>query len=195
MARTKAFDESLAIDQAMNLFWEHGYEATSVRDLSMETGIGISSLYNAFGDKHNVYGAALDRYGEMERKQFAADLASGRPIKALLGEMFANLIDTLLADDGSRGSFTLNAAIELGGRDPAITRRLRAHFGAISDLLADRLGAAQEAGEIPRAAPPLELANYLLLGLYSLAVMVKIMPDRARLEAMAAITLSILDQP
>lgn len=193
MARTKTFDEDIAIDQAMNLFWEQGYEATSVRDLSTETGIGISSLYNAFGDKHNVYGAALERYAAMEREQFAADLAAGRPIRELLAGMYAELIDTLLTDDGTRGSFTLNAAIELGGRDPAITRRLRGHFEAISDQLAERLAEAQEADEIPSFNPPAEMAHYLLLGLYSLAVMVKIMPDRARLEAVAGITLSVLD--
>jgi TetR/AcrR family transcriptional repressor of nem operon len=194
MARTKTFDEGVALDRAMNLFWEQGYEATSVRELSMQTGIGISSLYNAFGDKHNVYGAALERYGAIERDQFASDLATGQPIKALLSGMFADLIDTLLADDGSRGSFTLNAAIELGGRDPAVTRRLRDHFEAISELLAARLAAAQEAGEVQSRLSPDELAQYLLLGLYSLAVMVKIMPDRARLETVAAITLSVLDR-
>lgn len=193
MARTKTFDESMAIDRAMNLFWEQGYEATSVRDLSFQTGIGISSLYNAFGDKHNVYGAALERYGEREREQFADELAASGPARELLAGIFAGLIDSLLSDDGGRGSFTLNAAIELGGRDPAVTRRLRVHFEAISELLAERLAIAQEAGEISAAHPPDELAHFLLMGLYALAVMVKIMPDRPRLEAQAAITLSVLD--
>ncbi len=90
-------------------------------------------------------------------------------------------------------AFTLNAAIELGGRDPAITHQLRAHFEAISGLLAERLAEAQRTGEIEATTPPDELAAYLLLGFYSLAVMVKILPDRAQLESAAAITLSVLD--
>ncbi len=195
MARSKAFDEDRALDGAMALFWERGYEATSMRDLTARAGISSSSLYATFGDKRELYGAALERYRALEQEQFAADLAVERPIRALLARMQADLIDTLLADDGTRGSFTLNAAIELGGRDPAVTRRLRAHFEAISGLLARRLAEAQRAGEIATALPPDELAAWLLLGLYSLAVMVKIIPDRARLEAAAAITLSILDHP
>ena len=193
MARSKAFDEGRALDGAMALFWEQGYEATSVRDLTARAGISSSSLYATFGDKRELYGAALERYRALEQEQFAADLASGQPVRVLLAGMVANLIDTLLVDDGTRGSFTLNAAIELGGRDPAITRQLRAHFEAISGLLARRLAEAQRAGEIEAATPPDELAAYLLLGIYSLAVMVKIIPDRPQLEAAAAIMLSVLD--
>ncbi len=193
MARSKAFDEDRALDGAMALFWEQGYEATSVRDLTARAGISSSSLYATFGDKRELYVAALERYRALEREQFAADLAGGRPIRALLADKFADLIATLLLDDGTRGSFTLNAAIELGGRDPAITHQLRAHFEAISDLLAERLAEAQRTGEIAATALPGELAAYLLLGFYSLAVMVKILPDRAQLESAAAITLSVLD--
>ncbi len=193
MARSKAFDEGHVLDGAMALFWEQGYEATSVRDLTARAGISSSSLYATFGDKRELYGAALERYRALEQEQFAADLVSGRPIRVLLAGMVADLIDTLLADDGTRGSFTLNAAVELGGRDPAISRQLRAHFEAISGLLAGRLAEAQRAGEIATALPPDELAAWLLLGLYSLAVMVKIVPDRAQLEAAAAIMLSVLD--
>ena len=194
MARTKAFNETEAIDQALDLFWRQGYEATSVRDLSLRTGIGISSLYNAFGDKHDVYGAALERYGEMEREQFAAYLAEPRPLRPMLADIFAELIDTLLSDGGSRGSFTLNAAIELGGRDPAVTSRLRGHFNAISRLLAGRLSEAQAHGEIAAGFSPDEMARYLLLGLYSLATLVRIDPDRTRLERLAGMILSILDR-
>lgn len=192
MARTKAFSEAEALDQAMTLFWEQGYEATSVRDLAGRAGIGLSSLYNAFGDKHDVYGAALERYRALERGQFAAILNASEAVRPTLAGLFAELIDILLSG-GGRGSFTLNAAIELGGRDPAITAQLRAHFDDIRELLAGRLAAAQAGGEISRARLPDELARYLLFGLYSLATMVKIYPDRQRLESMADMLLAILD--
>lgn len=192
MARTKAFSEAEALDQAMTLFWEQGYEATSVRDLATRAGIGLSSLYNAFGDKRDVYGAALERYRAMEREQFAAILDASSAIRPTLAGLFDELIDMLLSG-GGRGSFTLNAAVELGGRDPAVTAQLRAHFDDICDLLAGRLAAAQAAGEITAARRPDELARYLLFGLYSLAMMVKIYPDRQRLAGMAEILLAILD--
>lgn len=192
MARTKVFDEEATLDRAMALFWERGYEATSVRDLIAHAGISSSSLYATFGDKHDVYGAALDRYRLIEREQFAATLNGSEAIRPMLAAMFADLIDVLLAG-GNRGSFTLNAAIELGGRDEDITARLRDHFDDICVLLEDRLVAAQDTGEISDEHPPGELARYLAFGLYSLATMVKIYPNRAWLEGLARMILATLD--
>lgn len=193
MARTKAFDEYVALDRAMALFWEQGYEATSVRDLIARAGISSSSLYATFGDKHEIYGAALERYRALEREQFAALLSESQAVRPTLSGMFAGLIDTLMTQDGYWGSFTLNAAIELGGRDPAVTSQLREHFDDVCDLLAERLAEAQAHGEIPTRHVAADLARYLLFGLYSLAAMVKIYPDRVFLEKMAALTLAVLD--
>ena len=193
MARTKAFDESEALARAMGLFWEHGYEATSVRELAAWTGLSSSSLYATFGDKHDVYLAALDRYRAAELDEVRRVLSAPRPVRETLRAMFADLIDSLMADNGQRGSFTLNAAVELASRDVEVAARLRAHFDDIRTLLAARLSAAQANGEIAASHAPGELAHYLLFGLYSLATMVKVYPDRARLERTAVLTLAVLD--
>lgn len=192
MARTRAFDESEALARAMGLFWEQGYEATSVRDLTAGTGLSSSSLYAAFGDKHEVYLAALDRYRAAELEEVRRSLSVTRPVRDTLQSMAADLIDSLMAG-GQRGSFTLNAAIEVGARDRAVAERLRAHFDDVRDLLSARLAAAQAGGEVGARRTPDELAHYLLFGLYSLATVVKVYPDRLRLEQMAALTLSVLD--
>lgn len=194
MARTKAFNEGAALGEAMGLFWEQGYEATSIRDLSARAGISLSSLYATFGDKHEVYLAALERYRQEELDDVRGRLAQPRPLRETLRELFADVIAILLADAGRRGSFTLNAAVELGGRDPVVTDHLRQHFDDIRALLAERLAEAQVAGEIAAAAGATDLAHYLLFGLYSLALMVKLYPDRTRLEKTAALTLAVLDR-
>ncbi len=72
MARPKEFDESRALVDAMGLFWERGYEATTMRDVAARAGIALSSLYATFESKHALYLAALtqyrcDEYGEMAR--------------------------------------------------------------------------------------------------------------------------------
>lgn len=193
MTRRKAFDETSALEKAVDLFWDQGYEAASVRELSAATGLSHSSLYNAFGDKHDVYLAALERYRVQEREDFAATLAGQGAVRPLLASLFDALIDTLLADGTRRGSFTLNAAIELGGRDEAVAELLRRHFDEVSDLLAGRLASAQAQGEIGRRFPAEDLARQLLFGMYSLATMVKLYPDRALMEKSAELTLAMLD--
>ena len=67
MARPKEFDQDKALDKAMTLFWQKGYEATSIQDLVDHLGIGRRSLYDTFKSKHDLFIAALDRYQALNR--------------------------------------------------------------------------------------------------------------------------------
>ena len=194
MARTKAFAVSDALTAAMEPFWQHGYEATTMRDVSARTGVALSSLYATFGDKHTLYLATLDRYRRLEYDEMARLLAAPRPVRETLAEVFARLVANLMADPDRRGAFTLNAAVELGGQDAAVTAALRAHFDDVGALLGRRLAEAQADGEITTRFPPDDLARFLLFGLYGLAMMVKVYPDQAHLERTAAVTLAVLDR-
>ncbi len=60
MGRHKEFDQEKAVDQALELFWEKGYESTSIQDLCDHLGIHRGSLYDTFGDKHELFLACLD---------------------------------------------------------------------------------------------------------------------------------------
>ena len=74
MGRTKQFDEQRVLEQAMHLFWEHGYERTTYALLEQETGISARSLINAFGDKHELFLRALDCYHHRQQSAFQACL-------------------------------------------------------------------------------------------------------------------------
>ena len=82
MARPREFDEQAVLNAAMNLFWELGYQVTSMRDLAVETGLTSPSLYNAFGDKRALYlrvkciASTLDAIGSSARNH--ARIANGR---------------------------------------------------------------------------------------------------------------------
>ncbi|MDK1326491.1 helix-turn-helix domain-containing protein [Arthrobacter sp. zg-Y1143] len=62
MGRPRSFDRDAALDKAMRLFWERGYERTSINDLTRELGISAPSLYAAFGDKQELFDEAVARY-------------------------------------------------------------------------------------------------------------------------------------
>jgi TetR/AcrR family transcriptional repressor of nem operon len=193
MARQKKFDEATLLGRAMELFWRQGYEATSVRELNEHLNIRSSSLYNTFGGKRELYLAALAAYRRVEIQQTEARLAEASTARETLARLFSELADGLLADDSRRGSFTLNAAVEMGARDAAVARQLEAHFADVTALLARFLDAAQERGELSGEHAPDELAAFLLLNLYSLAALVKVGAGREEMERIIRITLSVLD--
>src|SRR4051812_45100840 len=60
--RPRSFDRDAALDRAMLLFWEHGYEATSLSQLTSAMGISPPSLYAAFGDKQALFLETVERY-------------------------------------------------------------------------------------------------------------------------------------
>src|SRR6266702_5721205 len=60
--RPREFDREAALEQAIDVFWRHGYEATSVSDLTAAMGINPPSLYAAFGDKEKLFLEAVERY-------------------------------------------------------------------------------------------------------------------------------------
>jgi TetR/AcrR family transcriptional repressor of nem operon len=194
MARPKEFNESRALVDAMGLFWERGYEATTMREVAARSRLAISSLYATFGSKHALYLATLDQYRRAEREEVVRLLAAPRPVRQALAELYERLIANLMADPARRGAFTLNAAVELGGQDEVVTAQLREHFDDVCALLVPRLAAAQAAGEIADRFEVDDLARFLLFGLYGLAMMVKVYPDRANLERTAAVTLAVLDK-
>src|SRR5580698_10311333 len=72
--RPKNFDRSVALQQAMKLFWERGYEGATFDDLTAAMGISASSFYNAFGSKEHLYQEATEAYMEAAGQWFAGEL-------------------------------------------------------------------------------------------------------------------------
>ncbi|MDG1858569.1 MAG: TetR/AcrR family transcriptional regulator, partial [Emcibacteraceae bacterium] len=62
VGRPREFDKDKVLKIIMNLFWENGYEATSLSEITSATGLKKGSLYSAFGDKHAMYLSAIDHY-------------------------------------------------------------------------------------------------------------------------------------
>ena len=83
MSRTREFDTDQVLDAAMQTFWRHGYEATSLADLMDATGLQKGSIYKACGDKHSLFVATLQRYLDGMYEDFTGLLAEKPPAEAL----------------------------------------------------------------------------------------------------------------
>ncbi len=93
MARPRQFDEEKVIESLMNVFWEKGYQATSMQDLVAASGLLKGSLYGAFGDKHAMYLAALKHY-DHTRIQGGIDMLNGDgSARQKIARLFDNVIE------------------------------------------------------------------------------------------------------
>lgn len=166
----------------MNMFWSKGYDGTSLDDLCDATGLGRSSLYAAFGDKHALLLRSLDRYHHFGIARIAAALARRVPIRRAIGDFIADHIDQIIAGPGRRGCFMGNCAAELARHDKAATERVRTSMIKVEELFRDALRKAQRRGEIATNSDVKAMARFLVAGIQGLRLVGKANPDRALLE-------------
>lgn len=193
MARQLEFDRDEALQRAMELFWAKGYEATTLNDLLAHTGIQRQSLYNAFGNKHELYLEALERYRGAEGRATLAPMFESGPIRDRLRRMYQNAIEEVLCDPARKGCFVTNATLELATRDEATGKLVSTNLAGAEQLFADALAEAQAKGEIPKHRDVRALARHFLNSLNGLRVTSKVTQDRQMLEGIAETALLVLD--
>lgn len=148
MARTPTFDERDVLDAAIETFWELGYEATSVEDLTQRTGLARSSLYNSFGSKDELFTAALERYVEQQVGARLGELEDGVEGAAAIRRFFAAIGDDDASGRTILGCLAANTIAELGLRGDVQRPVLDAYRTRIGTAFATALSRAEEAGEI-----------------------------------------------
>jgi TetR/AcrR family transcriptional regulator, transcriptional repressor for nem operon len=192
MAGKKAFLPEQALKKAMDLFWERGYEQSSVEDLVEYTGLGRGSLYDTFGDKHSLYLAALDQYCGRARENLATFRNQSGSLQEILESLFQSYIDHLTDDPARRGCFLVNASIELAPHDPEVFGRVQSAYDNIEETFYYLLIKAQGAGELAWTCDPHQIARFLLGTLISIRVLARNRADRAMLQDIVKTALLVL---
>ena len=193
MARPREFNEEAVLDAAVQCFWAHGYEATSVRDLIEKTGITGASLYNAFGDKRALYQRALDHYVEdsvLDRIRRCEALAP----REAIGAFFAEIVRRSLDDHQHKGCMLVNAALDVMPSDPGFQRILAAVLIRVEEFFLARIEAGQVNRTITRSLAAKTLARHLLGVLMGVRVLARVRPERALLEGVVSGALALLDR-
>ncbi|MFD5764908.1 TetR/AcrR family transcriptional regulator [Streptomyces sp. NPDC127049] len=194
MARTKEFDPDAALQAALDLFWARGYEATSMADLVEHLGIGRASIYATFGNKHELYMKALDRYLETRDPGLVEELSAPGPALPAVRAVVRRFAAEATAE-GVRltGCFVTNSAAELAPRDPVVARRVELSWEQVETLLHSALTRARAQGELPEGRDPRALSRLLLVLLQGVRVVGKASTDPARVRDAAEEALRLLD--
>lgn len=195
MARLKSFDEDRAIDAAVDCFWARGYEATSVRDLADAMGIGGASLYNAYGDKRELFALSLERYANRSMRERIARTemrhASPQAIVAFLGE----IVDRSVKDPDCKGCLLVNSALDVASRDAELGKVVAAYLAEIRAFFRRNLEAAQRAGDIDRTLDIDVVSAHLLGVVLAIRVLARTGARRALLESVAQPALDLIRPP
>lgn len=191
MARPKEFDIDQVLDRATELFWTKGYEETSMRDLEEGLGVGRQSLYSTFGDKRDLFLAALDRYAALQRERIAPLLAPDAGLGAIRG-YFATVFSPAACTAPRRSCMMLNSVVEFGQADPEVARRYMANQEHLAGAFRHALGGAVRKGELPASIDQNALALFLVSQMYGLVVLSKGGAAPATLERVVATALSAL---
>lgn len=191
MARPRNFDTTVVLDSAVKAFWRNGFDATAVETLCEETNLSPGSLYGAFGDKRELFLAALDRYMDQISSDAIRRIAA--PASGLEGirSYFANLVDAIVEGRRQRGCMLTNSLIELGDRDPAVASKVMLNLTRLETAFAGALTRAVAAGEIA-PDPGVNSAPYLVCLVQGLNVMANTRPSRQALTQTVASALRAL---
>jgi TetR/AcrR family transcriptional repressor of nem operon len=187
MPRPREFDVDEATTQAMKQFWSQGYEGTTVPHLVEATGVQRGSLYAAFGSKHALYLAALDRYQQQESAPIARAVRQvvqeGRPARETLRGLLLGMVDQAVDDPARRGCLMVNAITERAACDQDVARRGRQAMTAMTEAFTALLRVAQDRGELPQDRDVVALARFLVLTVQGLRITGVADPDRAALTS------------
>ncbi len=193
MSRPREFDDADVLEAATDRFWQHGYAATSVRDLGQAMGLVPASLYNAFGSKHALFARCLDRYLDGNMRERVARLEATKPPRAAIETFLNEIVSRSLADP--RGCLLVNSALEVAPHDAQVGAVIAARLAELEAFFRRCVAAGQRDGSIASRYPAEDLARLMLTTVMGLRVLARALPEPALLQGAARQALALLDPP
>lgn len=193
MARHKAFNTVDVIEEAMQVFWTQGYEATSLSDLTWAMGLSKSSFYETFGSKHDLFLVAIEHYKNTVTAKITDAVEINAPARRVIESLFDRALERILSDDGRRGCFLNNTAAAVAIHDAAAQSGVREGLGVMEDAIHQLVIRGQREMQINPAHDPRRLARFIISSLNGMLVIGKANPDREVLGDIAKVSLASLD--
>lgn len=179
-------DEALAA--ALGVFWEKGFDAASLTDLTEAMGITRPSLYAAFGNKEQLFKRALDLY-EREKLAYIGRAMTAPTAREVAEQLLHGVLD-LLTGDGIRGCLGVVSTMACNEAD-SIRDDLRARHESAQRVLVERFEKAETEGDLPAGITPQAIADYLRAIMQGLSVQARAGASRAELEKIVETSLAL----
>ena len=192
--RPLSFDRDAALEQAMRLFWRHGYETTSISDLTHAMGITAPSLYTAFGDKRRLFLEAARRYaGDPEAIREAIDgAATARDAAAML---LTNAVVVFTGEATPPGCLLASATASGSAASSDVQAVVAGYRRAICDRLQARIERDMANGALPNETDPATLAALVVTMVQGLSVLARDGASRGLLSGVVDASLRAWPDP
>jgi len=141
--RPRSFDEDTVLDAAVLVFWEKGYDGTSIEDLTTAMGINRPSLYATFGGKRDLFIRAIDRYASTHGNRTFSAFWNERDNQRAIERFLEASVECAVGQGTPRGCLINNVATDAAETDPELRAKLSKMFSKTDQAIANRLRANQ----------------------------------------------------
>ena len=193
MARTREFDEQTALEGAMRLFWQRGYQAASLNELLEATDLSRSSFYETFGTKRELLLATLRHYAESSMSGLIEPLRHPDAGRAQIEQTLRGMVRHALSEQGQRGCLVNNCTTEVAPHEPEVLQAVREVRGQLEDAFAKAAARGQRDGTVTSPEKPRALARFLVNTLSGINVAARSRPGKAMLDDIVRVALRALD--
>lgn len=192
MGRPREFDAETALDQAMEVFWRHGYEGATIAQLTEAMGINPPSLYACFGNKEGLLKAALDRYTKL-RNVWMDEVVAAPTARAVAERMLIGIADKQTDPANPPGCLLVQGGIACGTGSENVPFELAARRAQNEDQLRERFIRAKAEGDLRASADPAALARYVSAVAVGMGVMASSGADREALRQVASVAVQAVE--
>jgi len=158
--RPKCFDEQQVLEKAMLLFWEHGYEATSISDLTQALEITAPSLYSTFGDKAGLFYKSIDYYLAHEACPIETIFLEAKTAKIAFELYLYDNVKRLVQPNKPAGCMLVVAAMNYSDATQDVQQNLLDKRIKTKEKLLKRLEQGVEQGDLVADAPLQEMTDF-----------------------------------
>jgi AcrR family transcriptional regulator len=180
--RPRSFDREAALQRAIKVFWKHGYEATSINDLTRAMGINPPSLYAAFGDKERLFMEAVDRYIEARRAAVARAFEAPTARRAV-ERWLIEAADALARNGAPRGCLLVMSDTNCSSRSRHVQEALARRRASMTSLLKARIDRGVKEGDVPPRTDTAALADFYSVVLQGMVMLARDRPAHKSLLA------------
>lgn len=192
MGRPREFDAEMALDQAMEVFWRHGYEGATIAQLTEAMGINPPSLYACFGNKEGLLKAALDRYTKL-RNVWMDEVVAAPTARDVAERMLMGIADKQTDPANPPGCLLVQGGIACGTGSENVPFELAARRAENEDQLRERFVRAKAEGDLKESADPAALARYVSAVSVGMGVMASSGADREALRQVASVAVQAVE--